>query len=194
MLIEWLNSNHTWIFGGVGVSLLSGLVWLIRHYGREPSQNGVQISNINNINAVLPESVVSGSVSQPSQDIKQSTRILFIDDDTTFKVVKIIKAAGWPHTKIVKDVKSIECPEIQEATILFVDVQGVGRALGFSNEGLGLALAIKKKFQDKKVVIYSAQSSGDRFDEALRKADDFLLKNADPYEFLALVDRLSCEA
>jgi DNA-binding NtrC family response regulator len=69
--------------------------------------------------------------------------------------------------------------------------RGVGKLLNFANEGLGLALAIKNKYPKKKVVIYSAQTSGDRFNEALRKADDFLAKNAEPYEFITVVERLA---
>lgn len=63
--------------------------------------------------------------------------------------------------------------------------------MGFSDEGLGLALAIKKKYPSKKVIIYSAETNGDRFHEALRKADSFLAKNADPYEFQRIVEEFT---
>ena len=63
--------------------------------------------------------------------------------------------------------------------------------MGFNDEGLGLALAIKDKYPEKKVIIYSAETNGDRFHEALRKADSFLPKNADPYEFQRIVEEFT---
>ena len=63
--------------------------------------------------------------------------------------------------------------------------------MGFHDEGLGLALAIKQKYPKKKVVIYSAETQGDRFHKALREADSFLAKNADPYEFQRLVEEFT---
>jgi hypothetical protein len=41
------------------------------------------------------------------------------------------------------------------------------------------------------VIIYSAETEGDRFHEALRKADSFLAKNADPYQFQRLVEEFT---
>ena len=43
--------------------------------------------------------------------------------------------------------------------------------LGFQREYL------KKKYPEKKVILYSTESAGNRFHEALRKVDDFLYKN-----------------
>jgi len=54
---------------------------------------------------------------------------------------------------------------------------------------LGLALSLKKKYPGKKLVIYSSETKGERFHEALRMADSFLPKNAEPYEFLQLVEQ-----
>jgi DNA-binding NarL/FixJ family response regulator len=93
----------------------------------------------------------------------------------------------------VRDVGSLDEQTVQQAQIMFVDIQGVGKKLGFRDEGLGLARALKEKYSKKKVVIYSAQVNGERFHEALRKADDFLPKNADPYEFQQLTERLANE-
>ena len=106
-------------------------------------------------------------------------------------MAKILVKSGWVHTKLIKDCETLDDENIREAQILFIDVQGVGVALGFSDEGLGLALAIKKKYPEKKVIIYSAETKGDRFHEALRKADSFLPKNADPYEFQKIVEEFT---
>ncbi|MFY4806848.1 hypothetical protein ACOTVJ_10700 [Aliarcobacter butzleri] len=122
---------------------------------------------------------------------KSSLKILFIDDDIKFKVINIIKNSGWINTKIVKDISNLDSDEVKNTDIFFVDIQGVGIKLKFTDEGLGLANAIKSKYPEKKVVIYSAETRGDRFHEALRKADDFLAKNAEPFEFQQTIERLS---
>ena len=124
---------------------------------------------------------------------KKITNILFVDDDTKFRVVSILKKAGWTYTKAVKDIGNLDELFVKESHIIFVDVQGVGKLLQTRDEGLGLALILKRKYPDKKIVIYSAQTEGDRFHEALRKADAFLPKNAEPYEFQQLVEQYSEE-
>ena len=37
------------------------------------------------------------------EELKQYCRILFIDDDTDFKTIDIIKRAGWTHTSHIYD-------------------------------------------------------------------------------------------
>lgn len=119
---------------------------------------------------------------------KNTTKILFIDDEVRFKVVKILQKAGWVHTKLIKDADSIDQVEIREAKIIFVDIQGVGLEITPNEEGLGLALALKTKYPEKKIIIYSAEQTGDRFHKALREVDDFLPKDADPYQFQTIVE------
>jgi len=59
---------------------------------------------------------------------------------------------GWTQTKRVKDIENINHPDIQSSDIFFVDIQGVGRKLGFSDEGLGLARALKDTYPSKIVM------------------------------------------
>ncbi|MGE6210289.1 hypothetical protein, partial [Aeromonas media] len=115
--------------------------------------------------------------------------ILFIDDDLKFKVVKILNRAGWTNTKIVKDLIAIDQQEVKDADIIFVDIQGVGINLAFRDEGLGLTIALKKKFPEKAVIIYSAEQNGDRFHDAIRIADSLLAKNSEPYEFEVIIEK-----
>ena len=127
------------------------------------------------------------------EDIKQICKIIFIDD-RKFAVVDILIKSGWVNSKRVKDVYSLDDNDIKESHILFVDIQGVGKALQFKDEGLGLITALKNKYPNKKVVVYSAESDGDRFHEGLSLADARLNKNADPYEFQLLVEKFSKES
>jgi hypothetical protein len=59
---------------------------------------------------------------------------------------------------------------------------------------LGLISALKDKYPNKKVVVYSSESAGDRFHIGLSKADARLSKNADPYEFQTLVEKFARES
>lgn len=116
-------------------------------------------------------------------NLKRTTNILFIDDDRGFKIVGILKKMGWEHTKLVTDITSLEQQPLLDAQVVFVDIQGVGRAMQYTDEGLGLALAIKRRHPKKRVVIYSAEEKGARFHEALQEADYSLPKTAEPIRF-----------
>lgn len=194
----WVLENKEWLFSGIGVTALTAFILLMR--GKKPeaatapiNQSSITINNSNSNSTNTEDN--SDIYKRPTpqklkslQEYKNETRILFIDDDTKFKVAKILSKSGWVHTKLIKDAETLDTQDIIEAEILFIDVQGVGIAMGFNDEGLGLALAIKKKYPQKKIIIYSAETQGNRFHEALRKADNFLAKNADPYEFQQIVE------
>ncbi len=200
--MKFIFDNKDWLFSGVGVIILA---WAFKFFfskvnkkanSSEKQTNNFEI-NIENRNESSIAQVKTSALPERAKqakklsDWKNETRILFIDDDARFKVAKILTKSGWVHTKLIKDCETLDDTEIVDASILFIDVQGVGVAMGFSDEGLGLALAIKEKYQNKKVIIYSAETNGDRFHEALRKADSFLAKNADPYEFQRIVEEFT---
>jgi hypothetical protein len=198
--MEWVIANKDWLFSGIGIVVL-GLIAKF-FFGKKNGQTvpAVEVGRSNssstnyiNINTGSSNSIAdSQSQSDKSLDAyKNVTRILFIDDDARFKVAKILNKSGWVHTKLIKDCETLDDKDVVDAQILFIDVQGVGVSLGFADEGLGLALAIKEKYPMKKIIIYSAETNGDRFHEALRKADSFLAKNADPYEFQKIVEEFT---
>lgn len=124
-------------------------------------------------------------------EIKTACRVLFIDDQK-FDTAEILKKAGWNVTRI-RDIESLDSTVIRDSHIIFVDIKGVGRVMKFSDEGLGVVSAIKERYPEKKVVLYSSVSEGDRFHHSLKKADDLLSKNADPYQFQTVLERLSKE-
>ena len=43
--------------------------------------------------------------------------------------------------------------------------------------------------QVKKIIIYSAEQTGDRFHKTLREVDGSLPKDADPYQFQSIVEQ-----
>lgn len=105
-------------------------------------------------------------------------------------MVSILKKSGWINTKSVKDVIDLDDPKVNEADIIFVDINGVGTTM-FQDQGLGLASALKKKYESKKIILYSAEITGDRFHRALREVDGCLSKNAEPYQFINLIEEFA---
>lgn len=125
--------------------------------------------------------------------MKSKSKILFIDDDKKFNIVKILKDSGWKNTKTVVDVKSIDVPVINEADIIFVDINGVGKLLSLPHQGLDLALMIKDKYSTKKVGIYSANPNSNSFHKAWDIIDFKLEKNALPLQFQSIVEKYSID-
>jgi hypothetical protein len=201
-----INDTAKWMLGAIIIPIVAAIIQRIRtkRKNQAPSamlpptstnSNTINVSN-NFLGTSLQNNISGAPIAENDQKkdeswIKANTHILFIDDDAKFKVVTILKKSGWINTKNIKDIDNLDNKLIQETDIFFVDIQGVGLSLQFNDEGLGLALALKKKYPTKRVVIYSAETKGDRFHEALRKADSFLPKNAEPYEFQLLVEEYS---
>lgn len=201
--------NKEWLFSGIGVVFL---LFIYNLFFNKKEENRFELtkigddlkpeirSEINIINNITDErrheNLAPKSASSTKDELemrKKLTNILFVDDDTKFKIIKILNVAGWINTKIVKDVNNPDSELVKNSHILFVDINGVGIKMGFSDEGLGLANYLKKKYPEKKVILYSTESGGNRFHEALRKVDDFLHKNADPSEFQELIEQFSAE-
>lgn len=171
------------------------ILWRLRKGRSEDTQAGNQSTASSTTNQTVTVTVGSPpvpqmalSTTQPptSKDVielKRTSQILFIDDDRGFKIVGILKKMGWENTKLVTDISSLEQSQLLAADVIFVDIQGVGRVMQYSDEGLGLALAIKRRYPAKKVVIYSTEEKGARFHEALQEADYSLPKTAEPIRF-----------
>jgi PleD family two-component response regulator len=192
--MDFIIENYKWLFSGIGVIILGFVIKLI-FPKKKPTDKEVKQKNHNSITI---NNTISNHVgncngtnnSEVDDKTKENTRILFVDDEhTKFKMVSIMKRAGWINTKSVKDIYDMDDHKIHESNVIFVDINGVGTTL-FEDQGLGLASALKEKYPDKKIVLYSAESTGDRFHKALRAVDDCLPKNAEPYQFINLVETL----
>ncbi|WP_174935412.1 hypothetical protein [Burkholderia lata] len=190
------------------ISLVAGLIAIVAAIGtvawkmRQRAGDGATEPSVPSVNATIGTQAVTVNVGatqaanaagQPlksssnglssAADVKRTTNILFIDDDRGFKIVQILKKMGWEHAKLVTDITSLEQQNLLDAHVVFVDIQGVGRAMQYADEGLGLALAIKRRYPEKRIVIYSAEEKGARFHEALQEADYSLPKTAEPIRF-----------
>lgn len=125
--------------------------------------------------------------------MKSSLKVLFIDDDKNFNVVKILKDSGWKNTKTTTDIKSLDLDNVKESEIIFVDINGVGILLKLPYEGLDLSLMLKQRYPNKKIIIYSANKNSNSFHDAWDLCDYKLEKNALPYQFQNLVEEYSIE-
>lgn len=186
-----LNPWTITIVGGLIVAIFSK--WLIKKNKKSDVVNTVANNNNQTVNIITNQTSFDDVQDSTKKMLtidekKKLLSILFIDNDTRFKIVKILEKQGYKNINIIKDVTSLEDEIIKTAHIFFVDINDVGLELGFVDQGLGLALKLKEKYPDKKVVIYSAETQGDRFHKALRQVDDFLPKNAEPQDFISLVD------
>lgn len=200
---EWVK----WVFSGIGVLFLSALFWLFKKIMFKSENDDMSASGTNNNNITqnvtlnLNENSTITPLMQSSahqfkavdiEVLKVHTNILFVDDET-FKIVKIIKTTeGWINTNWVKDVKSLTAPEVRAADIVFVDINGVGGSL-FNEQGLGLAGGIKRKYPEKRVIIYSEESEHNVFSDNWKAVDDRLPKNADPIEFITKIEKFAAE-
>ncbi len=106
--MDWLINNKEWFFSGTGIAVIGALVGLWKYF----SSNSQAITPVgqNNENTSNIEINISNPVSSSSDlkekeapkkkkmsldDYKNSTKILFIDDDARFKVIKILSRSGW---------------------------------------------------------------------------------------------------
>lgn len=166
----------------VVAAVLAGIGFLIKHFFfNEKKENNPTPEDVNSMKNKDTPNI---------HELRQKIKILFIDDDTKFQTAKMLKNSGWQNTNIIKDCKNLNAPEIINTDIFFVDIHGVGLELGFSDHGLGLAAALKQKYPEKKVVIYSAERQWDSFHKAWDIVDDRLPKDADTYQFENTIESL----
>lgn len=175
------------IVSAVVVAILSGIGFLIKYYF---------FSDKKKTSSPSPQSPEQERLAMAQQtennihELRKKVKILFIDDDTKFQTAKMLKSSGWENINIIKDCKNLNSTEIVNTDIFFIDIHGVGIELNFKEHGLGLAEAIKKKYPNKKVVIYSSERNWDSFHPAWNIADDRLHKDADTYQFESVIENL----
>lgn len=192
--MSFISENYQWIFSGIGVSVIGFLFVFFSNRKNKDKESSIHVENnvVVNQNKRIDPLCDKPKVKDSINDLKIITFILFIDDEK-FNVVNILKQSGWLNTVSCKDVDDLDAQVVKQANIIFVDINGVGTKLQFKNQGLGLAGALKDKYPEKKIIIYSAETTGNRFDKVLQKVDYCLPKNAEPYEFVQLVNQFATE-
>lgn len=129
-------------------------------------------------------------------DLKNITKVLFIDDQS-FRIVQDLKEKdGWKNVSRIRDVDSLTQSEVKDAHIIFVDIQGVGKKMGFQDEGMGLIEALRQTYPEKKIIMYSAESKGkiDALHPSGNLVDYRLRKTAKRYEFESVIEQFAKES
>lgn len=209
-IVKWICENKEWLFSGVAIAVLGYIVKVVYAFSNnkknkagshKPSQSQTN-NQTQNVTVNIPQPLIQqipmiedAKVMAEALNIegmRAQTNILFIDDDKKFKIVSIIKSSGWKNTTFFPnpDVKDINDERIRKAHIIFVDILGVAKTL-YEDEGLGLAADLKKKYPEKKIVIYSAEPAHQSFHEAWKITDDRIQKNAQPAEFISCIETLA---
>ncbi|WP_215844421.1 hypothetical protein HHS34_013525 [Acidithiobacillus montserratensis] len=194
--MAWILANKDWIFGGIGISFFGLIIWFF-HFNSRGGESDAAINNSTKVDVTVNNNT-GDIVSKENQKsgafnidtAKSNTHILFVDDEN-FSVLKIIKKAGWIHTRKVKDIDNIDGNDATWADIYFIDIHGVGASMEFQEEGLGLAQALKRRYPKKGLVIYSSNQDGDMFNSALNLSDANLRKNTEPHEFLRTLENIA---
>ncbi len=176
-IMDWIMNNKEWLFSGLGIAIFGFILNFFRK-----KNTPVKIEN-NNFLTIQDQN--SQDKNSPKKKTKAEIQTLFIDDEK-FDIVDILKKAEFPNTKTIKDILNLDSSIIKNADVIFVDVNGVGCKLFPTDQGLGLAEAIKTRNPEKFVVIYSAQEQ--RLHKAFSVVDAVLQKNAEPYEFINLLE------
>ena len=151
----------------------------------------ITVGTINN-QLILPQKEQSKQELSIDQ-IKSELKVIFVDDKK-FNIVNLLKKNGWKQISYKNDISDLDDPEIREAHVIFLDINGVGIVMNFQNQGMGLCGAIKRKYRNKKrVVLYSGETDGSIFDSDAKMADDTLVKDSDYYQFISLMEQYGKE-
>lgn len=116
------------------------------------------------------------------EEIKKTTRILFIDDEDFSSRIQTLRDAGWGVNQ-VRDVTDYYSEAIKQADIIFLDYQGVGTTLS-TEQGIGLLKSIKTRHPEKFLIFYSGQAGFMKGHEVYPIADDWIEKYADASVYL----------
>ena len=146
-----------------------------------------KIGTVNYYGKTTQEEASVSSEELTIDKIKSKVKVLFIDDKE-FPVVNHLRSIGYMGIDYMTDVSDIDDTRIRYADIIFIDINGVGLLLGFTNQGMGLCGALKKKYGDtKRIILYSGETEGSIFDKDAQKADATLKKDSDIYQFISYI-------
>ena len=152
-------------------------------------------TNVTNINTQNNYSTpVAGENKEPTaDDVKARIKILFVDDKDDFPIIGMLRNNGY-QVEYLDDIVDFEAKQVKYADIIFLDINGVGVAMKFKNQGMGLCGALRDYFgTTKKLILYSGETEGSIFDKDAKKADATLPKDSDLYQFTSYITQYGKE-
>lgn len=154
--------------------------------------NTTNVTNINTQN-IYSNPVVGKKKEPTADDVKARIRILFVDDKDDFPIIGMLRNNGY-QVEYLDDIVDFDAKQVKFADIIFLDINGVGVAMKFKNQGMGLCGALRDYFgKTKKLILYSGETEGSIFDKDAKKADATLPKDSDLYQFTSYITQYGKE-
>ncbi|HEY4354794.1 MAG TPA: response regulator [Acidobacteriaceae bacterium] len=122
------------------------------------------------------------------EEIKKRARLLVIDD-IAFAYLDLFKRDGYAidHWRDVEDLTKLENGAYD---IILLDVQGVGKAISPTEQGLGVLHHLRQVAPAQLVIAFSSSDFSLKYQDFFRLADATLPKSADYVDFKRQVDDL----
>lgn len=167
-------------------------------------EDNTQISgdhNSTNVTHIGTQNVYSGPRINTSEadkclsteDVKAHIKILFVDDKDDFQIISMLRNNGY-QVEYLDDIIDFDDKAVKYADIIFLDINGVGVAMKFKNQGMGLCGALRDYYgTSKKLILYSGETEGSIFDKDAKKADATLPKDSDLYQFISYITQYGKE-
>lgn len=159
----------------------------------QTSGEGNSITNIGSININGQKSGLDFPTDISIDEIKARIKILFVDDKDDFSIINMLKKNGY-KVDYLPDIEDLDSSLVKYADIIFLDINGVGVAMEFKNQGMGLCGALRDRYKDsKRLILYSGETAGSIFDNDAKKADATLPKDSDLYQFTSYITQYGKE-
>lgn len=151
------------------------------------------IGTLNNYHNADVKEPMAEKAELTTDDIKARVRILFVDDKDDFPIITMLKNIGY-QVEYLSDIVDFDAKPVKYADIVFLDINGVGVAMKFKNQGMGLCGALRDYYGNaKKLILYSGETEGSIFDKDANKADATLPKDSDLYQFISYITQYGKE-
>ena len=161
--------------------------------GDNNSTTVTHIDTLNNFGNVKLSSSNSEKNELSPEEVKARIRILFVDDKDDFQIIKMLRNNGY-QVEYLDDIVDFDAKEVKYADIIFLDINGVGVAMKFKNQGMGLCGALRDYYgTTKRLILYSGETEGSIFDKDAKKEDATLPKDSDLYQFTSYITQYGKE-
>lgn len=161
--------------------------------GENNSTSVTHIETLNNYVSQNPNDAELEKKELSSEEIKARIKILFVDDKDDYSIISMLRNNGY-QVDYMDDIVDFDAKSVKYADIIFLDINGVGVAMKFKNQGMGLCGALRDYYgTTKRLILYSGETEGSIFDKDAKKADATLPKDSDLYQFISYITQYGKE-
>jgi DNA-binding NtrC family response regulator len=123
------------------------------------------------------------------EQLKRTTKVLIIDDEEPKELRELLKKEGWKNYYL-NDLDALSNKKLEESHVVCIDIMGVGKKLQVQ-DGMGLVKHIKKRYPEKKIILYSSVSKQDIFSDAIDHVDKRLRKESSLVPFIIAIEEMA---